>query len=151
MDGACRTKERAPGRYQPRRPSQSVLYRCVQEHLETWLVQCRDGHCDAGPVPAYVEREFRRYLECGILAHGFARARCGQCGHDFLIAFSCKGRGVCPSCNTRRMAATAAHLTDHVLPDLPLRQWVLVVPKRLRYFWNATPRSRAPPCACSWV
>ena len=22
-------------------------------------------------------------------------ARCAQCGHDFLIAFSCKGRGVC--------------------------------------------------------
>jgi hypothetical protein len=85
-------------------------------------------------VPPYVEREFRRYLDCGILAHGFARARCGQCGHDFLIAFSCKGRGVCPSCNTRRMVATAAHLTDHVLPPLPVRQWVLAVPKRLRYF-----------------
>lgn len=38
----------------------------------------------------------------GILAHGFARARCDECGHDFLIAFSCKGRGICPSCNTRR-------------------------------------------------
>jgi len=61
-------------------------------------------------------------------------ARCGQCGHDFLIAFSCKGRGVCPSCNARRKVATAAHLTDHVLPDLPLRQWVLAVPKRLCYF-----------------
>jgi len=85
-------------------------------------------------VPAHVEREFRRYLDCGILAHGFARARCGQCGHDFLIAFSCKGRGVCPSCNSRRMVATAAHLTDHVLPDLAVRQWVLSVPKRLRYF-----------------
>ena len=32
------------------------------------------------------------------------------------------------------MVETAAHLTDHVLPDLPLRQWVLAVPKRLRYF-----------------
>lgn len=89
---------------------------------------------DAGPVPAYVEGEFRRYLDCGVLAHGFARARCGQCGHDFLIAFSCKGRAVCPSCNSRRMVATAAHLTDHVLPDLPVRQWVLAVPQRLRYF-----------------
>jgi len=26
------------------------------------------------------------------------------------------------------------HLTDHVLPPLPVRQWVLAVPKRLRYF-----------------
>jgi len=30
--------------------------------------------------------------------------------------------------------ATAAHLTDHVLPDLPVQQGVLAVPKRLRYF-----------------
>jgi hypothetical protein len=33
-----------------------------------------------------------------------------------------------------RMVATAAHLADHVLPALPVRQWVLAVPKRLRYF-----------------
>ena len=73
-------------------------------------------------------------LECGIFAHGFARARCGDCGHDYFVAFSCKGRGVCPSCTTRRMVETAAHLTDHVFPRLPVRQWVLSVPKRLRYF-----------------
>ena len=42
--------------------------------------------------------------------------------------------GVCPSCNTRRMVETAAHLTDHVFPHLAVRQWVLSVPKRLRYF-----------------
>jgi len=84
-------------------------------------------------MPAYAEREFRRYLECGILAYGFARARCGECGHDFLLAFSCKGRAVCPSCNTRRMAESAAHLVDHVLAPLPVRQWVVSLPKRLRY------------------
>jgi len=32
------------------------------------------------------------------------------------------------------MVETAAHLSDHVLPPLPLRQWVLSIPKRLRYF-----------------
>lgn len=37
-------------------------------------------------------------------------------------------------CNTRRMAETAAHLVDHVFPPLTVRQWVLSVPKRLRYF-----------------
>ncbi|WP_287640470.1 hypothetical protein [Accumulibacter sp.] len=31
-----------------------------------------------------------------MLAHGFARARCADCGHDFLIAWSCKGRGAVP-------------------------------------------------------
>ena len=55
-----------------------------------------------------------------IFAHGFARARCGDCGHDVLIAYSCRGRVVCPPCNTRRMALTAAHLTDHVFPHYRL-------------------------------
>ena len=32
------------------------------------------------------------------------------------------------------MAEIAAHLVDHVFPPLPVRQWVLAVPKRLRYF-----------------
>ena len=32
------------------------------------------------------------------------------------------------------MAETAAHLADHVLPRVPVRQWVLSVPKRLRYY-----------------
>jgi hypothetical protein len=110
--------------YRPREPAKTTLYRAVQEHLETYLSLSGEGWEDS-PVPVYVEQEFRRYLECGILAYGFARARCPECGHDFLIAFSCKGRGACPSCNTRRMAETAAHLVDHVFPPLPVRQWVL--------------------------
>ena len=47
-------------------------------------------------------------------------------------SLSCKSRGACPSCNARRMCEVAAHLTDHVLPHLPARQWLLSVPKRLR-------------------
>jgi hypothetical protein len=80
-----------------------------------------------------VRKAFANYLECGAFAHGFARARCGDCGHNHFVAFSCKGRGVCPSCNTRRMVETAAHLTDHIFPRLQVHHWVLSVPKRLRY------------------
>jgi len=36
------------------------------------------------------------------------------------------------------MVETAAHLTDHVFPRLPVRQWVLSLPKRLRYFLDDT-------------
>ena len=56
------------------------------------------------------------------------------------LAFSCKGRGVCPSCTTRRMVETAAQLSDHVFPRLPVRQWVLSVPKRCGTSCNATER-----------
>lgn len=109
-------------RYQCRRPERTLWYRIVQTHLETWL-GLASGETGEAP-PAHVERTFRRYLECGILAHGFARAYCDECQHDFLIAYSCKCRGVCPSCNTRRMAETAVHLVDHVFPPLPVRQWM---------------------------
>lgn len=84
------------------------------------------------PLPPWAEHEFRRYLTCGILAFGFARARCTACRQERLVAFSCKGRCVCPSCTNRRMAEVAAHLSDSVVPAVPMRQWVLSVPKRLR-------------------
>ena len=134
MTAVLKAAASGPPLYRRRRPERTLLYRTVQANFETWLALTRDGAVDGDPVLAHVEREFRRYLTCGILAHGFARARCGQCGHDFLIGFSCKGRGVCPSCNTRRMVETAAHLAEHVIPQLPVCQWVLAVPKRLRYF-----------------
>ena len=34
---------------------------------------------------------------------------------------------------------TAAHLVDHVFPPLPVRQRVLSLPKRLRYFLKTDP------------
>jgi hypothetical protein len=55
--------------------------------------------------------EFDAFLECGILAHGFLLLRCGDCGHDKLLAFSCKRRGFCLSCGARRMAQSAAQST----------------------------------------
>jgi len=80
-----------------------------------------------------------------MLANGFARARCAGCGHDFLIAFSGKGRGVCPSCNTRPMAELAAQGVDPVFLRVPVCQWVLLLPKRLRYFLPHDPALRLCP------
>src|SRR5688572_1074279 len=116
--------------YERHCPEETLLHRIVAEHLETFLAEARDNH--ERPVPRYVERELRAYLECGILEYGFLRALCRDCGKNLLIAFSCKKRSVCPSCNARRMSGTAAHLTDFVIPDVPVRQWVLSVPYELR-------------------
>jgi hypothetical protein len=79
-----------------------------------------------------VEQTFRRYLQCGIMAHGCAKLRCAECGHEIFVAFSCKGRGICPSCQARRMSETAATLTDTLLPIAPYRQWVFTYPIPLR-------------------
>ncbi len=119
-------------RYEPRHPAEDVLYTIVQAHFETFRTHAaslRDGE----GLPRFVEHEFRDFLRCGSLAGGFARFRCTACGLDRLVAFSCKRRGFCQSCGGRRMAERAAHLVDHVFPDVPVRQWVLSLPYRLRY------------------
>lgn len=41
-------------------------------------------------------------------------------------------RTFCPSCGGRQLAQSAAHLVDSVFPRVPVRQWVLSVPKPLR-------------------
>jgi hypothetical protein len=125
--------------YRPRRPAATVLHKTVRNNLESYLSACRQDGDFARSVPLHVEAAFRAYLQCGVLAHGFARAYCAGCGHDFLIAFSCKGRDICPSCATRRMVETAAHMVDHVLPRVPFRQWVLSVPKRVRWHMRQKP------------
>jgi len=54
----------------------------------------------------------RRMFNVIHLARGFARVRCAACGDELLVAFSCKNRGVCPSCTTRRVHDTAADLVE---------------------------------------
>ena len=68
------------------------------------------------------------------------RRRCGDCGYGALVAFSCKRRGTCTSYGVQRMALTAAHLVDHVIRRVPLRQWVLSLPNSLRLLPTAQPK-----------
>ena len=130
----------ASRRYERRRPEKTPLHKIISENLESWLAWREAAE---RPVPGYVEDELRGYLECGLLCFGFARALCTGCRTGFVVAFSCKGRGVCPSCNGRHMAQTAAHLVDHVIPPVPVRQWVISVPKRLRGMLADRPRAVA--------
>ncbi|MFO0562404.1 MAG: transposase [Polyangiales bacterium] len=120
-----------------RDPTSTALHRIVRQHLESFVrfASERSGRS----LPVYVVEEFREYLRCGVLSHGFARARCGGCGYEKLVAFSCKRRGVCPSCGGRRMAGTAARVCDGVLPAVAVRQWVLSVPFELRRVLAAKP------------
>src|SRR5713226_7603589 len=118
--------------YRPRDAAHTVLHQVIAEHLEAFLravVEAGDG---AG-LPQFVEREFREFLTCGVFEHGVARFRCEGSAREHLVPFSCKGRGWCPSCGGRRMTERAGHLVDAVLPWVPVRQWVLTVPYRLRY------------------
>ena len=115
MQAALQQSPRAPDgvpvHYERHRPEQTTLYRLVQQHAATFIAETEAA--TGADLPQFVKDEFDAFLECGILAHGFLRLRCGDCGYDKLVAFSCKRRGFCPSCGARRMAQTAAHLVDH--------------------------------------
>ncbi len=113
--------------YERRTPERSVTYQVLQEHWETF--RDRTEH----PIPKFVKAEVEAYLRCGILAHGFVRTACEDCGHEELVAFSCKRRGFCGSCIGRRMSETSMHLVDEVLPEVPVRQWVSSFSWQLRY------------------
>ena len=103
------------------------------------LEHARDHSEHGFGYPRFVEREFEKFLACGLLCNGFVRVRCDHCADERLVAFSCKTRGFCPSCTSRRMAGTAAHLVDRVLPAVPYRQWVLSLPRQVRFLLARDP------------
>jgi hypothetical protein len=81
-----------PVEYDPRCADKSVLFQVIQGHWKTFL---SEHSIDSRFLPDYVVRHFERFLECGIPAHGAMRVSCEHCGKDFLVPFSCKGRGFC--------------------------------------------------------
>ena len=116
--------------YIPRRPQATVLHRLVREHYETFVAHTRASYTP--PLPRYVTDAFERYLVCGDFSQGFLVCRCDVCQHDVFVPFSCKQRGLCPSCGCRRMCDEAATITDRILPNVPIRQYVLSLPFELR-------------------
>ena len=129
--------------YERRQPEKTAFYRIVQEHIETVFAEAEQS---GSGYPEHVKHEFERFLSCGVLSAGFARIQCAQPGCTFerLVAYSCKGRCICPSCVSRRMADCASHLVDHVLPfsgkglipSLPIRLGTgVTVNLTARRFW----------------
>jgi hypothetical protein len=104
--------------------------------------QSRSSNESAG-LPKFIEDAAEGYLRCGILGHGFVYAKCDRCQQSLMVAFSCKQRGLCNSCDGKRMTSEAAHLVDEVIPAVPVRQWVLTFPFDLRYLiaWNSPLRA----------
>jgi hypothetical protein len=132
---ACRP---LPSGYRRREPEASVLYQIVLEHLASTLEQARERSDTGAGYPAFVDNEFLKYLGCGQLCRGFARIRCPDCGFERLVPYSCKGR-LCPSCQARRAADTAAHLVDRLLPEAAYRQYVLTFPREVHFLLSVDP------------
>jgi Putative transposase/Transposase zinc-binding domain len=125
-----------PAVYRPRRPRATSLYRL----LETYYERLKDSWEERferryGFWRGFYDTAVLRYLDCGLFESGFARAICPKCRFEFLVAFSCKGRGLCPSCGAKRAAIFSSLLHESILADVPHAQWVFSLPKMLRVYF----------------
>jgi len=50
--------------------------------------------------------------------------------------FSCRTRGFCPSCHAKRVEEWGEWMRETLLLDVPHRQIVFTIPKRLRVFFK---------------
>jgi hypothetical protein len=132
MEAAACAKPATGYTYARREPEKTALFQVLQQHLLTFEQEWTDKS-DGRTLPSFVTEELHDFLGCGILARGFAQLFCKTCHKRFVVGWSCKGRGFCPSCGGRRMNAGALNLLDHVLPNVPLRQFVVTVPFPLRF------------------
>lgn len=117
----------SPNLYRERYPQKTPFFQIIKKWYKTWEKTQEQ-------IPHYVKKTFAEYLKCGDPHYGFGHAHCCTCHQDFILPFSCKGRGLCPSCNQRSMVETAAHIIENVIPIVPVRQWVITFPFRIRHF-----------------
>jgi hypothetical protein len=118
--------------YSRRQPENTALYQVLQQHLLTFEQQWTDT-ANGRTLPKFVTDELHGFMACGILGRGFAHLYCDACGEHHVVGFSCKARAVCASCLGRRMNEGTLNLVDHVLPHVPIRQFVLTMPFPLRF------------------
>jgi Putative transposase/Transposase zinc-binding domain len=125
--------------YSRRKPESTPLYQIISSGHEVLAQSWEDAfQSEYGVLRKEVVKAFESYLNCGILAHGCARASCEnkECQHSELIAFSCKTRSLCPSCAAKQSVIFAENLVENVLLPYDHRHCVFTVPKRVRPYFK---------------
>ena len=123
--------------YRARKPKSSPLWQCLSRHFDAFLDAYEEHYQPHyGFLRPVIPDVVRKFLDCGDLEHGFARVRCDHCQHEYLLAFSCKGRWFCPSCHQKKVQLFGALLCETILFPVPHRHYVLGIPKMLRPYFR---------------
>jgi ribosomal protein S27E len=124
--------ESCSGVYRPRNPQATPLYRLLEQRSDEvkgmWDEIFEERY---GSWRGFVEGLVFRYLDCGIYERGAARVRCPSCREEYLLASSCKTRGLCPSCSAKRGAGFGALLAEEVIEDVGHTHWTFTMAKML--------------------
>src|SRR4030042_3776582 len=119
-----------PKLYRPRRPERSPFYAVLHHYFDRSTREYEHRfERTFGPLRGIVPKTVERFLDCGLPESGFARVRCAACGNEYLVAFSCKQLGVCPSCSAKRAARWAEFVREQVIRPVPHRHQSLRAPQ----------------------
>ena len=122
-----------PSIYRPRRPRASPLWQLVHHCWSDFEAGYEKRHRPIhGPLRHDAIAVVRQFHRCGDLAAGFTRLQCPDCGHERLLAFTCKTRHFCPSCHQRKVRQTGDWIARVLCFEVPHRQFVFTMPKPLR-------------------
>ena len=73
------------------------MWKCFHAHFDHFTAAYpRDYQSRYGVLRGVIPEVVDKFMECGDFAKGFARVRCDECSHEYLLAFSCKGGLVLP-------------------------------------------------------
>jgi hypothetical protein len=123
--------------YRARNPQASPLWQCLNSRFDGFLdVYEEQYQPQFGYLRPIIPEVVNKFFECGDLHHGFARVRCEQCKHEYLLAFSCKGRWFCPSCHQKKVQLFGELLTETILYPVPHRHFTFALPKMLRVYFK---------------
>jgi Transposase zinc-binding domain/Putative transposase len=137
--------------YQPRNPRDSSLFALVEDYYEEFERVYDDRYQQQyGHWRPVIGEVMRKFLECGDLHRGFARIGCDGCRYQAILAYSCKCRLFCPSCQQKRVLLFAEWLDVHLLEEVSHNQYVFTIPKLLRPIFKYHPRDLGLLCTSAW-
>jgi len=144
--------ENAPAAvYEPRNPRASPLFALVEDYFEEFERVYDDRYQQQyGRWRPVIGEVMRKFLECGDLHRGFGSLACDGCRYQAILAYSCKCRLFCPSCQQKRVLLFAEWLDDHVLEEVSHNQYVFTIPKLLRPIFKYHPKDLGLLCKSAW-
>jgi len=122
-----------PPQYRPRHPERSTFYQLFETHFDSYIRAYEEQfEPQSGPLRPVVVHSVEEFLSCGRLQGGFARIRCTKCRKEHLLAYSCRTRNFCSSCQAKRSVLFAEKLAGEILAPVPHRHWTFSIPRVLR-------------------
>ena len=136
--------------YRRRKPKDTPLWRLIDRHFADFEQHYEQRFADKyGYLRRVIPDVVSNYHAYGDLKQGFARIRCPDCHHEYLLSFSCRGRWFCPSCHAKKAVQFSTTITENIIFPVPHRQYVFSLPILIRLFFRYDRKLLGSLCHCA--